>query len=242
MKHTIGLAMVALALSLTGCNNSKPLADVQVSFATQRPPSAGVAVLLVPADTQVTGTDTLIMTSAAIVLRGVELRPAGTSDCSGTTTCEVFAAGPVIVNLPLSPGIQPQFAVNAPPNTYVEVRFDIHKVSSSDAGDTSFLSVHPDFANISLRVLGTFRGKPFTYTSDLNVTQRLALNPTLVVLDNGAGTNLTVFSDVHGWFRVGGTLVDPNTANKGGANENAVRDNIIASFQAFDDPDGNGAP
>ena len=247
MKCKLVVTLLALVGPLVACSNQRTLADVQVSFSTHRPPGPlpgerpPAASRLSP-DTQVTGQDTLIATLAQIVLRAVELRRANTTDCSGMDACEEFAAGPVLVTLPLGSGIQTQFQLPVPPNTYVEVEFDVHKVGNSDPGDLTFLAAHPEFANLSIRVQGTFDGRPFTYTTDLNVTQRLPLNPSLVITDNAGSANVTVVADLHTWFRVNGVLVDPTTANKGGPNENAVKDNITASFLAFDDNDRNGAP
>jgi hypothetical protein len=56
----------------------------------------------------------------------------------------------------------------------------------------------------------------------------------------GSATNVTLRLDVARWFVSGTALVDPATANKGGLNENLVRDNIRASIDAFRDDDRDG--
>jgi hypothetical protein len=46
---------------------------------------------------------------------------------------------------------------------------------------------------------------------------------------------------VDSWFRRGdGSLVDPATANKGGANEDLVEENIERSIEGFEDDDRDG--
>jgi len=66
--------------------------------------------------------------------------------------------------------------------------------------------------------------------------------PPLVVDASGSSTNLTIRLDVSTWFRVGGTgtVIDPSTANPGGANEGAVKDNIKHSVKAFRDENHDG--
>ncbi len=53
---------------------------------------------------------------------------------------------------------------------------------------------------------------------------------------------VTLRLDVSTWFLNAGNtgLVDPASANKGGVNENVVRDNIRASIDAFRDDDSDG--
>lgn len=43
------------------------------------------------------------------------------------------------------------------------------------------------------------------------------------------------------WFRdANGALIDPRSANKGGANENLVKSNIRTSIEGFEDDDRDG--
>jgi hypothetical protein len=152
--------------------------------------------------------------------------------------CDELQAGPVLVDLPLG-SVERMFEATVPAGTFDELRFQIHKVSDGDVADQAFLAAHPDFAGISIQVKGTFNGAAFTYTSDLNVEQELRFNPPVVVTA-GTPAKLTVSLDLNGWFRSSGTLVDPATAAKGGANEDLVRDNISRSFQSFKDNDEDG--
>ena len=89
---------------------------------------------------------------------------------------------------------------------------------------------------------GSFNGTAFTYTTPMDQEQELTFNPPLVVPVGGGNANLTVRMDVRTWFRVGGTgaLIDPASANVGGVNEGAVRENIKNSIEAYEDNDRDG--
>jgi hypothetical protein len=52
---------------------------------------------------------------------------------------------------------------------------------------------------------------------------------------------VTIRVDLPSWFTTAqGDLIDPGSANEGGANEALVDGNILASFHAFDDRDRDG--
>lgn len=243
MKSLTMSFLCAATLALGACsdgNGPGGAANVQVSFATQAPTGASVQRVAL-ADTIVTGTDILVVSRARLVLREVELRRAAADSCiEEDDACEEFETGPVLVDLPVDGSVRQQFALDIPPDTYTEIEFDLHEPDDDDPADQTFIQANPAFADISVRVEGTFNGRAFVYTSDLNAEQELPLVPALVV-EEGVATNVTVFVDLSAWFRTaGGALVDPETANEGGVNENLVRDNIEDSFEAFEDDDRDG--
>ncbi len=242
-----------IAAAVAGCSETTvPLAfrDVQVSFATQSPvpafsrsgPTTAPTVAL--DDTLVSGADTLILTTAEIVLREVELKRSDVSDCDSEPDddgCQEFAVGPVLVSLPLEAGIQVQFGLDIPQGTYSEIEFDIYKVSEDDPADAAFRQAHQEFIDKSIRVSGTFNGQAFVFETDLGVEQELDLSPPLVVEESSETANLTVFVDINGWFRdVSGGLINPESGNKGQPNESLVKENINGSFEAFEDEDRDG--
>ncbi len=241
--------IAVLSLAIVGCaepTRTELKGSVAVSFSTRAAigtPNARFAAAPAFTDTIVVGSDTLVITSAKVVLREIELELATTATCDvepEPAGCEEVEVGPVLVDLPLTPGALKKFEVDIPPGSYGEVEFEIHKVSGGDPADAAFIQANPEFADLSMRVVGTFNGTPFVYTSDLNVDQELSLFPPVVVTDS-AGASITIFVDVRTWFRdAGGALIDPATANKGGPNENAVKTNIEASFRAFEDADRDG--
>ncbi len=243
MRATFLGALFAAAI-VAACTSGTELElkGVAVSFTTRSP--ATVIPAPAPAlragaldDTIISGSDILIITSVQMVLREIELEAVEVADCDvepEPAGCQDVWLGPVVVDLQLAPGAAQRFDVNVPLGTYDEIEFDIHKVSTGDPVD-------PGLVDKSIRVQGTFNSAAFTYESDLNVEQELALQPPLVIDDMTTSTNLTVFVNLDAWFRASdGNLVDPASANTGGANENLVRDNIINSIRAFEDEDRDG--
>jgi hypothetical protein len=248
MKRLLLLSIAVASLACAQGTDVGRNGAVQVSFATRAVPVTPAAHVTLGAnllsDTLVVGTDTLILDSVEVVLKQVELKRQATPDCvpSGEDDpCEEFAIGPVLVSLPLTVGAAQQFALdNVPAGTYTAMEFDVHKPDDGNPQDQAFIAANPDFARISIRVRGTFNGTAFVYTTDLDVEQKLQLTPALVVQD-GASTNITVFVDVRTWFSEGTALLDPATANPGGVNEGAVKENIKNSFRAFEDRDRDGS-
>jgi hypothetical protein len=244
------LAVALTLLALGACSETTvpvEFRNVQVSFSTQ-PASAALLQEFGPVaasaaslnDTMVTGSDTLILSSAQLVLTEVELQRSDVEDCDDDE-CEEFEAGPVLVDLPLAPGLTKQFELDVPAGTYTEIEFDVHLVDDDDPADIAFLTQYPEFEGVSVRVSGTFNGQQFLFESDIEVEEELDLNPPLTVADGDDGTNITVFVDIDSWFRDAvGDVIDPETANVGGENEGLVSENIENSFEAFEDDDEDG--
>jgi len=182
-----------------------------------------------------------VVNSVEIVLQEIELNRVGGAPCDGTSndTCEELKAGPVLLDLPLGLGASRQFVVTVDVGTFDKVEFKIHKPESSN--DAGFISQHPNFDGVSIRMTGTYNGTAFTYTSDLDVEQEADLVPPISVTE-GAGANLTLFVDLTSWFlnQAADGLIDPETANPGGAAEGEVKSNIESSFHAFEDNDHDG--
>jgi hypothetical protein len=247
MKHALVPVTLAGILLFGACNDPATQLEmkggVAVSFATRAPalapgfsPSSAHALL---DDTLITGSDTLIVTQARLVLRDIDLKPAESATCDVGSDCEEIELGPVLVDLPLVEGAEQQFAVEIPAGSYTEIDFEIHKVGD-DPADLAFLAQHPGFEDISIRVDGTFNGTPFIFTTDVNEEQELALVPAVVVSDS-MSTNVTILVRIDAWFRaVDGSLIDPATANVGGANKSLVDENVKESLDAFEDDDGDG--
>ncbi len=248
MRRAIWI-VAATALAASACSDTTEThlrGGVAVSFATSSPgatPAAWPTPSATLDDTTIAGGDTLIFTRAQLVLREIELKALETADCDAEpepTGCEEVEIGPVLVDLPLTPGADQAFSVQLPIGTYSRIDFEIHKASGDDPDDQAFLTQHPDFADVSIRVEGTFNGTAFTYESDLDVEQELTLVPALLV-DDATATNVTIFVDLDAWFRsTGGGLLDPDTGNKGGDNESQIKENIKQSLKAFEDADRDG--
>jgi hypothetical protein len=163
---------------------------------------------------------------------------------AGNGDCEEFETGPALVSLPLgSTAIAQQVAVNAPAGTYDALEFEIHKPSSGE--DAAFVAAHPDFANISIRVTGTYSQagtrSDFVFTSDVDQSEEMNLVPPLVVQD-GQAANVTLRVEIGSWFldATKSALVDPASANPGQPNQSVVANNIQNSFKAFEDDNRDG--
>jgi hypothetical protein len=196
--------------------------------------------------------DTIIIRSAELVLRKVELKRSDAASCDsmvGNGDCEEFETGATLVTLPLgSTNITQDVAISAPAGTFDGFEFEIHKPSSSD--DAAFIAANPDFANVSIRVTGTFvhgtgsgagTRSDFVFTSDVDQSQEQVLNPPVTVAD-GQAVNVTLRVDISTWFLndTKTALVDPASANKGNPNESIVANNIQNSFGAFEDDNRDG--
>lgn len=234
------VALAACGDGSTGPQNDSP-SSVSLSLSV---PQVGGGQAAAAALVQTDGTNTLVLDRVAIVFREIELERQF-DDCDamiGTADeCEKFEVGPRLYELPLNGGLQTVGNVAVPAGSYDEVEFDIHKPSQGSADDAAFVQANPDFAEVSIRVEGTFNGEAFVLLQDLMEKQERDLSPVLVVEAGMAPSNLTLEMDILTWFRDGtGLLVDPDSANKGGENENLVEANIKASIDAYKDNDRNG--
>ncbi len=228
-----------ILVTLAACNTTNPtqLADVAVSFTRSAP--GGTAALFDRAGA--TAANALVITSAELVLREIELKRADVTDCDllgeNADGCEKFETGPVLVSIPVDGSVSQEFSLDIPAGSYTEIEFDIHKVSSGDPADAQFLVQHRDFEDLSIRVMGTFDGQAFVFETDLNVEQELNLFPPLVIGESTVSTNITIAVGLDGWFVDGaGQTIDPRDP----LNESLIEENIENSIEAFEDNDRDG--
>ena len=255
MKN-VTLVALALSFALAACSNTGTVGFALTSRQAAAPAPgasfssvASAASVAAAGDSTVIalGNDTVIVRSAQLVLRKVELKRSDVASCdavAGNDDCAEFETGATLVTLPLGGAmIAQQVSVPAPAGTFNALEFEIHKPSSSE--DASFIAANPDFAAISIRVTGTYSlagtRSDFTYTSDLNQSQETML-PSPVTVQEGQGLNVTLRGDISGWYLNAAktALVDPASANKGGSNESVVANNIQSSFKAFEDDNHDG--
>lgn len=238
----LGLALTAVACS-SSSGPSDPDTGVVLSLATSASGAGAGALLNDGPVTIIDGENTLVITKVEMVVKEVELkRVEFDGQCDGTTSddeCEELEFGPLLLDLPLSGGATSQVSVAVLPGTYDEFEFEVHK-PSDDSEDAAFLAANPAFNGVSIRVTGTWNGVPFTYLTDVSAEQEMDLVPPLVVVAEST-TDFTLFIDINSWFRdEGNALIDPATANKGGANESIVNSRITQSFEVFEDSDHDG--
>lgn len=254
------LAVAGLVvLAFTACSDGAGPSGqaVSLSFSSLRPagvapsPSfrvAGVsASLMAPGDSLVLtdGTNTLIITSAQVLMREIELKRANVSDCDSTANedaCEEFELGATLVTLPLVAGAATEVAITVDSGSYSEIEFDVHKLGS-DSVDDVFAAANPSWpVGQSIRVTGFYNGTPFTFVTDVDSEQEIQFNPALVAGPGGSLGNVTIRFDLDQWFRTSptGPFVNPATANQGGANKSLVDNNIKNAIEAFEDDDHDG--
>lgn len=256
--RTTGIAAMAAVAVAAACSDTTapgggPGGDADLTLgitttATGVAAAAGPAFDLVIDD----GAHELVVTRVAVVVREIELElqdddacddASGGSDDGGGGSgdgCEEFAVGPLLLEVPLDGSVEQVLEIqDVRPGVYDEVEFEIHKPDDDTAEDLAFIAAHPEFRRVSIRVEGTFDGASFTYLTDLNEEQEVRLSPPLDLTAGGA-TTVTLSLDVAAWFRDGGGLIDPASANDGGPNENRVRDNIRDSIEGFEDRDRDG--
>jgi hypothetical protein len=242
--RTILLAGFAGLAALAACSDGGPAATgrVDVSFAT----TGSAAAAGFPAETyEDESGNVLVIDSAAVVLRKLHLQRASadSSACESVVDpeeCSVLKAGPFLVMLPLAGGVDHHFTVPVEAGTYTRAMLQLHKPTGS--ADVDFLQDHPEFAGVSVRVIGTFNGTPFIYVTSVTDVQHTTIDPPLSVIE-GETAGLTVRIDLSTWFRTGGgDLVDPATAIGAGANVTLVHQNVIRSFHGFQDADHDGHP
>lgn len=245
--RTFAFSAAALLGVLVACSDStapRPAQSVSLSFATNGTSAQGQAagVGTSAGITVAAGTDELLITRAQLVLREIEFEYA--ESLAGCTdddddACEKIESGPVLVDLPVNGSLHAQLTATLPHGTFDEIEFGLDYARDGSASDRAFRMAHPEFNGLSVRVEGTFNGQPFTFVSSVHAELELEFSPPLVVGE--PGQNVTVSVDLAQWFRrADGSIVDPRTANPGGANADLVDSNIRSSFDAFDDDDRDG--
>lgn len=232
-----------LAWELAACSDSsgpnRPA--VSLSFASQASPAIVTEASTGYNVTVTSGNNTLVITKAQVVLRELELKLSASTACAdgeADDDCEEIKLAPMLVDLPVTTGVVTALTASIPAGTYSEIEFDIHK-PGDDALDAAFKAANPAFANISVRVEGTYNGQPFVFTSTANESVELEFTPAVVI--DESNNNVTVLVDLRSWFRASdGALIDPATANPGQPNASLVASNIKASLDAIEDDDEDG--
>jgi hypothetical protein len=255
-NYFVSAGALVLAFGLTACSSDstgpglRPGA-VSLSFATtgSRTTSASVASNPAGVTALVAATDSLVITKVQVVLARLELQrsgatctsteAAGDDDKADNSSCAELELAPSIVSLSVSGGVTQALNSSIPSGTYTAFEAKIRAVEARKSASTAFLAAHPEMVGASIRVEGTFNGKAFAYTGAPKAELEGLFNPPLVA--DSTGANITINVDLTNWFRTtSGTLVDPATANAGGANAALVSSNIARSFKAFRDDDRDG--
>src|SRR5439155_5486221 len=115
------MAAVASALTCLAAAARVPAAAFSASVIAPSVEAAGDSTVIA------LGNDTVIVRSAQLVLKKVELKRADVAACDavvGNSDCEEFETGATLVSLPLgSTAMAPQVTVSAPPGMYDKLEF-----------------------------------------------------------------------------------------------------------------------
>ena len=256
-NYFISAGALVLAFALTACSSDSTNPGgvtpgaVSLSFATTGSTTTSASISSNPSGVLAlaAATDSLVITKAQVVLARLELQrsgatcvsteSAGDDDKTDNSSCAELELAPSIVSLSVSGGVTQALNSSIPSGTYTAFEAKIRAVEAKKTASTAFLTAHPEFAGASVRVEGTFNGKAFTYTGAPKAELEGLFSPALVA--DSTGANITINVDLTNWFRTSsGTLVDPATANAGGANASLVSSNIARSFKAFRDDNHDG--
>lgn len=251
-RSTLAVSAMLCATVLAACSNgsTSPNGDghLRVQLATAAT-GAGLGPSL--ADVSVTlGSDVIVISDVQLVARKIKLERAqgtcptpdlsdsGAADEEDSDECPNLKLGPMLLDPPLAAGAETSFTVDLPAGTYTELRLQIHK-PSDNSKDAAFLAANPDFDGVSIKVIGTFNGTPFAFTTDLTAEVETEFAQPVVVIADGT-TSLTLLLDVRGWFlSQGGTaLLSPFGLDQ--QTRSQIEQNIRRSFHAFEDEDHDG--
>lgn len=230
----LSFAVASSVLLTSACSDSlSPSAarSLSVSFATAKAaPARSISASLAASPA-----DSIILSKVQLVLSNIELAKVDAT-CRITTQgqqgdCQDIEVNPAAIELPLTAGAKTAFAVGVPEGTYSGLEA---RISPARAG-TSIVTAHPELANKSIRVEGTYGGVAFVYSTDLTAELELSFSPPIAVTTDGL--NVTVGVDVNSWFRdASGARLDPRNA----ANAATINANIRRSFKAYEDDDKDG--
>ncbi len=239
------LAIAPVAALLAACTGTAPRASQPISLAVNSLAASPAATgsRLSGAIQIGTGANSLTINQAQVVLARIELSPSGACATTGEADdCDELRVGPTLVTLPVDGTTKVVLDAVVPTGTYNGLQAELDAVTTNDAepGGAAFLTAHPDFQGVSVKVTGVFTdasNQPhnFTFTSAVDAEIEAAFQPPVTVTATTA--NLTVAVDVASWFKdASGAVIDPTNA----ANAAAIANNIERSFRAFEDDDRDG--
>lgn len=125
--------------------------------------------------------------------------------------CEEIG-GPVLIDLNLGGNGTSQINVPAVLGVYDTLQFDFDVADESSQAHATYRAAHPEMANASARIFGTFNGTPFDLRLDSRLKYEVALTMPLIISDGSTGFELGIQIDVGAWLtRPNGSLINPLT-------------------------------
>lgn len=198
----------------------------------------------------------IMLTKVQLVLSHIELSRIDSACVRADTTddndegerrddCHEIKLAPMLVDLPITPDAKVELSAPVPPGKYrnLHARITALTANSRQRGAADFIAANPDFAGTSVRIEGTYLGKPFTFISNLRAEIYIPFRPPLDLTDTTKAAAVTVAVDPSRWFKTqSGTTIDPTTVGLDQPNNAYIAANIRRSFRIFrdDDHDGRG--
>src|SRR5260370_19186374 len=163
------------------------------------------------------GANSLTINQAQVVLARIELSTAGSCDTTGEEDdCAELKLGPTLVYLRVDATTQVMLEdVAIPAGTYsvVQAKLDAVTPDDDEPGASAFLTAHPDFQGISVKVTGVFTDASstthaFTFTSTVDAEMAMRFEPPVTLASDTK--NFTIAVDIASWFKdATGTVLDP---------------------------------
>ena len=251
------LLLAPAALLFTACSPTAPHPSQRISLSATIGSAAHSSASGIAADVIVGGSGGKVrITSAQMVLSHLKL--AGDAACSSSSDgeaaeasepdgnnndehdCESMEIAPLLISLPLDGSTKVILDAVVPAGTYTGLRAKLEAVEGDDDGASAFLTAHPEFQGVSVKVGGVFTDAggadhPFTFTS--GVEAEIAVDFPAPVTVGATTSNLTIDVNVGSWFTdASGAAIDPTNA----ANQTAIEQAIRASLSAFEDDNHDG--
>src|SRR3989441_2725687 len=158
------LWLAPAVLTLAGCDATAPKATLPLSLSVTTRGTSGVSV---PAGSGMSaaiqigsGANSLTINQAQVVLARIELTTAaGCATTGEDDSCAELRLGPTLVDLPVDATTQVMLEdVAVPAGTYsgVQAKLDAVTPDDDESGASAFLTAHPDWNGISVKVTGVF--------------------------------------------------------------------------------------
>ena len=126
-----------------------------------------------------------------------------------------------------------------PVGSYTGLKFQLHRPTNANE-DADFVAEHPDYDDISIRVVGSYNGTPFTFASDLTEVEDVDFGVRWTSRPRYAAPTLLV--QVADWFAgEDGGPAESGRRERRGPLESVVERQILESFRAFRDGDEDGS-
>jgi hypothetical protein len=254
-RALVFVPMVAVAACSDGVGPSAS-SMVSVAFRVAPATSGPSASRMLSDSTPTVPASEITLTKVQLVLSHIELSRIDSGCVRADTTdderdegerrgdCHEIKLAPMLVDLPLTADAKVELSAPVPPGKYRNLHARITALTSESRqkGAADFIAANPDFAGTSVRIEGTYAGKPFTFVSNLRAEIYIPFRPPLDLTESTT-PNVTVAVDPSRWFKTqNGTTIDPTTVGLDQPNNAYIAANIRRSFRVFrdDDHDGRG--